>query len=51
MTKIIILFYSKGVNMFLYHYFDKTNKPFSNLSELSLDEANKILEQNIGSYE
>ncbi|MDE7224661.1 MAG: hypothetical protein K2O34_12900 [Acetatifactor sp.] len=31
--------------MYLYHYFDKTIGPFNNLSDLSLDEAETVLEQ------
>ena len=29
--------------MFLYHYFDKKTGPFRNLSNLSEEEANKVL--------
>lgn len=29
--------------MFLYHYFDKKTGPFMNLSELSMEQANNIL--------
>ena len=29
--------------MNLYHYYDKTKGPFKNLSDCSVDEANKIL--------
>ena len=31
--------------MNLYHYYDKTKGPFKNLSDCSVDEANKILEK------
>lgn len=31
--------------MFLYHYFDKTIGPFKNLSDLSVEEANKVLQK------
>ncbi len=29
--------------MFLYHYYDKKLRPFTNLSELTIDEANAVL--------
>ena len=35
----------KGRNMDLYHYYSKDSKPFLNLSDLELAEANKILEK------
>ena len=31
--------------MFLYHYYDKNIGPFRNLSDLSLDEANRVLQE------
>ncbi len=31
--------------MYLYHYYDKTTGPFRNLSDLSIDEANQILQE------
>lgn len=31
--------------MFLYHYFDKTTGSFKNLSDLPVEEANKVLEK------
>ena len=31
--------------MFLYHYYDKTIGPFKNLSDLSIEEANKVLQE------
>ena len=31
--------------MFLYHYYDKTIGPFRNLSDLSIEEANKVLQK------
>ena len=31
--------------MFLYHYYDKNIGPFKNLSDLSLDEANRVLQE------
>lgn len=31
--------------MFLYHYFDKTFGPFKNLSDLSIDDANRVLKE------
>lgn len=31
--------------MFLYHYFDRTIGPFRNLSDLSMEDANKILQE------
>ena len=31
--------------MFLYHYYDKTIGPFKNLSDLSVDEANSVLQE------
>lgn len=31
--------------MFLYHYFDRTIGPFKNLSDLSMEDANKILQE------
>ncbi len=31
--------------MFLYHYYDKNNGPFRNLSELSMEEANAVLQK------
>ena len=31
--------------MFLYHFFDKKIGPFKNLSDLPLDEANRILKE------
>lgn len=31
--------------MFLYHYFDKSIGPFKNLSDLSMEEANKVLHE------
>ena len=34
--------------MFLYHYFDKTIGPFKNLSDLPIDEANRILKEIAG---
>lgn len=30
--------------MYLYHYYEKTSQPFLNLSDLSMEEANQILE-------
>ena len=30
--------------MYLYHYYDKKGKPFQNLSDLSFEEANQVLE-------
>lgn len=30
--------------MYLYHYYDKSNFPFLNLSDISTEEANKILD-------
>lgn len=30
--------------MYLYHYYDKSNLPFLNLSDISAEEANKILD-------
>ena len=29
--------------MFLYHYYDASMKPFQNLSDISIEEARKIL--------
>lgn len=31
--------------MYLYHYFDKMTGPFKNLSDLSLENANKVLQE------
>ena len=31
--------------MYLYHYYEKTSQPFLNLSDLSIEEANQILEK------
>ena len=31
--------------MFLYHYYDKNIGPFKNISDLSLDEANRVLQE------
>ena len=31
--------------MFLYHYFDKTIGPFKNLSDLPIDDANRVLKE------
>lgn len=31
--------------MYLYHYYDKTIGPFKNLSDLSIEEANKVLQE------
>ena len=31
--------------MYLYHYYDKTTGPFKNLSDLSIEEANKVLQE------
>ena len=31
--------------MFLYHYFDKAIGPFKNLSDLSIEEANRVLQE------
>ena len=30
--------------MYLYHYYEKTSQPFLNLSDLSIEEANQVLE-------
>lgn len=32
--------------MFLYHYFDEKIGPFKNISDLSIDDAKKLLNQN-----
>lgn len=31
--------------MYLYHYYNKNSKPFLNLSELNLDDANMLLDK------
>lgn len=31
--------------MFLYHYYDKAIGPFKNLSDLTMEEANKVLRE------
>lgn len=31
--------------MYLYHYYDKEIGPFRNLSDLSIEEANRVLEE------
>lgn len=30
--------------MYLYHYYEKTSRPFLNLSDLSIEETNQVLE-------
>ena len=31
--------------MYIYHYYDKTIGPFKNLSDLSIDDADKVLRE------
>lgn len=31
--------------MFLYHYYDKTIGPFKNLSDLTMEDANRVLQE------
>ena len=31
--------------MYLYHYYDKTIGPFKNLSDLDIEEANRVLQE------
>lgn len=31
--------------MFLYHYYDKTIGPFKNLSDLAIEDANRVLHE------
>jgi hypothetical protein len=41
----MILFFIRGVHIFLYHYFDSTIGPFVSLSDMSIDEAKAILNE------
>ncbi len=35
--------WARGLSMFLYHYYDKKTGPFKNLSELSMEQSNAII--------
>lgn len=37
--------YGRVQEMYLYHYYDKTIGPFKNLSDLSTEEANRVLQE------